>query len=112
MYIYLSGRNYKIEYHHIFPKSLLQGKGYERKEINEIANLAFLGGKTNKQILNKETLKYFNEIVLPKHGKEVLESQLIPLDENLWKIENYRKFLSFRRKKIIDLINKYMKKFL
>ena len=33
------------------------------KEINEIANFAFIGGKTNRQILNKEPVVYLEKEV-------------------------------------------------
>ena len=37
-----------------------------------------------------------------------LESQLIPMDRNLWKVENYRDFLAVRRQLISDNLNEYM----
>ena len=36
-----SGRWHYIQFHHIFPKSLLKGR-YEKGEINEIANMSFV----------------------------------------------------------------------
>lgn len=103
------GTAHTIQYHHIFPKSLL-GE-YEKKEVNEIANMAFIGGKTNRRITNKEPIQYLEEEVVAKRGEEALTSQLIPLDKKLWELSNYRDFLSFRRKAIADLINEFMKKF-
>ncbi len=38
-----SGRFHFIEYHHIFPKATLKGR-YEKSEINEMANMAFVSG--------------------------------------------------------------------
>jgi hypothetical protein len=106
-----AGTAHKIQYHHIFPKAVLHKDKYEKKEINEIANMAFIGGKTNRQILTKEPSKYLDKDVLPKRGKEALSSQLIPLDKNLWEISSYRQFLSWRRKAIADEINEFMRKF-
>jgi len=105
-----TGNIHKIQFHHIFPKSLLKDK-YEKKEINEIANLAFIGGKTNRQITNKEPLEYFEKEVIPKRGENALISQLIPLDKKLWEISNYRQFLDFRRKAIAEEINAFIKTF-
>ncbi len=104
-----TGNAHTIQYHHIFPKSLL--KQYEKKEVNEIANMAFIGGKTNRQITNKEPIQYLEKEVIAKRGEEALTSQLIPLDKKLWELANYREFLSFRRKAIAEAINEFMKKF-
>jgi len=104
-----TGNAHTIQYHHIFPKSLL--KQYEKKEVNEIANMAFIGGKTNRQITNKEPVQYLEKEVIAKRGEEALTSQLIPLDKKLWELANYREFLSFRRKAIAEAINEFMKKF-
>lgn len=104
-----TGNAHAIQYHHIFPKSLL--KNYDKKEVNEIANMAFIGGKTNRQITNKEPIDYFPEEVVAKRGEEGLTSHLIPLDKKLWEIPNYKDFLAFRRKAIADTINKFMDSF-
>lgn len=104
-----TGNTHTIQYHHIFPKSLL--KAYEKKEVNEIANMAFIGGKTNRQITNKEPIQYLEKEVIAKRGEEALTSQLIPLDKKLWELPNYREFLTFRRKAIAEAINEFMKKF-
>lgn len=104
------GSAHTIQFHHIFPKSLLKDK-YDKKEINEIANMAFIGGKTNRQITNKEPINYLEKEVVAKRGEEALISQLIPLDKKMWEIDNYQEFLTYRRKAIADVINKFIKKF-
>lgn len=104
-----TGNAHTIQYHHIFPKSLL--KQYDKKEVNEIANMAFIGGKTNRQITNKEPISYLEKEVIAKRGEEALTTHLIPLDKKLWEIGNYRDFLTFRRTAIAEAINEFMKKF-
>ena len=106
----LAGNAHTIQFHHIFPKSLLKDK-YDQKEINEIANLAFIGGKTNRQITNKEPISYLEKEILEKRGEEALTSQLIPLDKKMWEIDNYQEFLNYRRKAIAETINKFIEKF-
>lgn len=101
-----TGHAHAIQYHHIFPKSLL--KEYEKKEVNEIANMAFIGGKANRYITNKEPKEYMEKII-KEQGEEALVSQLIPVDKNMWDISKYKDFLSFRRQGIADEINKFMK---
>jgi hypothetical protein len=102
------GKSHSLQYHHVFPKSLLKKEKFEKKEINEISNLAFIGGRTNRSITNKEPKVYFEDII-KKSGEEVLRSQLIPLDRNLWEISNYRNFLEARRKLLSEEINKFIK---
>ena len=105
------GLSHVIQYHHIFPKSLLQKNGVDSQEINEIANLAFIGGKTNRKITNKEPINYLDKEVVAKSGEDALTSQLIPLDRRLWEIDNYQEFLAYRRTAIANEINKFMGKF-
>jgi len=106
-----TGRAHTIQYHHIFPKSLLNEAKYDKREVNEIANLAFIGGKTNRHILNKEPIVYLEKEVLAKRGEDALTSQLVPLDKKLWEMDKYRDFLAYRRDAIAKTINEFMKKF-
>ena len=102
------GNAHSIQYHHIFPKSLLTS--YEKKEVNEMANMAFIGGKANRRITNKAPIDYLPEEVIAKRGEEALTSQFIPLEKRLWEIENYHEFLTYRREAIAEAINVFMKK--
>lgn len=101
------GSYHYIQYHHIFPKSRLKTAGYETSEINEIANLAFIGGDTNRRISNKLPTEYFKTVV-EKQGQEVLDSQLIPDDPALHEIESYRRFIEYRRDKLAKIINEFI----
>ena len=47
-----SGSQHRLQFHHIFPKALLRGS-YTPREADDIANLAFIGGKTNRAISDK-----------------------------------------------------------
>lgn len=105
------GISHSIQYHHIFPKALLKKAGRERREINQIANMAFIGGKTNRHILDKEPAAYFEKVVVPKQGEASIASQLIPTDRGLWKLEAYDQFIAYRTKAIADAINDFLKKF-
>lgn len=103
-----TGNAHAIQYHHIFPKSLL--REYEKKEVNEIANMAFIGGKVNRAITNKEPKEYMEKIV-KEQGENALAEQLIPTDRSQWEIDKYRDFLAYRRKAIADEINRFMKQY-
>lgn len=101
------GKQHFIQYHHIFPKSLLRDAGYDKGEINEIANLAFIGGQTNRRISNAEPAKYFVEVI-ERSGRQTLIDQCVPQDEELWQLSNYRRFLAARRQLLTDAINGFI----
>ena len=65
--------------HHVIPKSLLKAQGYETGEINEIANMAFITGQTNRRISNKDAAGYLADVVA-KQGAAALRSQCVPPD--------------------------------
>lgn len=103
----LSGRNHKIEWHHIMPKALLRAAGFEKGEINEIANMAFIGGATNRKIGKRSPIEYLSELV-DQHGEEFLRQHAIPVDRDLWAIERYRDFLAARRELLAEAINELL----
>ena len=102
------GRYHYIECHHIFPKSLLKGR-YEQQEIHEIANMAFVAGRTNRKIRNKEPVEYLSDIIAER-GEQALTDQIVPLDQRLHKIENYREFLEVRRRELASAVNAFLEK--
>ena len=104
------GKSHLLQYHHIFPKSLLKKVPYEKKEINEMSNMAFIGGKTNRSITNKEPKIYLKDVI-EKRGENALTSQLIPMDESLWELNKYPIFLQKRREAIANEIDNFMKRF-
>jgi len=103
----LAGRQHVIQFHHIFPKAVLKRADYDPAEINEIANLAFISGRTNQKIGKQAPTTYFPKIVKGT-GREALEDQLIPMDPRLHEVDNYRMFLDERRRLLADEINRFM----
>lgn len=101
------GKLHFIQWHHVIPKSLLRDKGYETGEINEIANMAFITGQTNRRISNKEAKAYLAEVV-QKQGAGALTSQCVPTDPALWEIERYRDFLAVRRQALAARMNAFI----
>jgi hypothetical protein len=102
------GKLHFIQWHHVIPKSLLKSKGYETGEINEIANMAFITGQTNRRISNKEAAEYLSSIV-KKQGESALESQCVPTDPALWSIDRYRDFLQVRREALAARMNNFIR---
>lgn len=106
------GKYYAIHSHHIFPTSRLYQGRYDqdnlmhRATVNEIANRAFLTADTNLEIKNRYPEDYLPEVESRFPG--ALAHQFIPMDPNLWKIDNYRDFLDARRSLIALKINDFM----
>lgn len=101
------GRLHFIQWHHVIPKSLLKNKEYETGEINEIANMAFITGQTNRRISNKDAVGYLADIV-KKQGEEALSSQCVPTDPALWSVDRYRDFLAYRRDQLTARMNEFI----
>jgi hypothetical protein len=104
-----SGAQHQLEFHHIFPKAVLK-KDYTSREADDIANLAFIGGATNRKISSKSPAAYLAS-VLDKIGPSGLASQAIPSDERLFEVENYKEFLSRRRQLIAERLNDFLANF-
>jgi hypothetical protein len=102
------GKMHFIQWHHVFPKSLLRERGFETGEINEIANMAFITGQTNRRISNKDPVDYLSKIV-ENQGRAALEAQQVPLDTELWKMDHYRQFLQVRREALAQRMNEFIR---
>lgn len=99
----LLGKMSKLEVHHIFPKARLYKHGYQRAEVNALANFCFLTKDTNLQISDRFPEEYFPAVEAAHPG--ALASQWIPMDPELWKIENFREFLEARKPLLADEVN-------
>lgn len=96
-----------LERHHIFPKSQLWKHGINNvKEVNALANFTFLTAPCNGEISNTLPEDYFPYYEVKNPG--VLASHWIPLDPELWKIENYRDFLAARRELLAKAANGFL----
>jgi hypothetical protein len=102
------GKLHFIQWHHIIPKSLLKAQGYETGEINEIANMAFITGQTNRRISNKDATGYLADVVA-KQGEGTLSSQCVPTAAALWDTTRYRDFLALRREQLAARMNAFIK---
>jgi hypothetical protein len=91
----LLGKLTSLQVHHIFPKALLRKHGFDRNEINALANFCFLTQDTNIKIGMRDPAEYLPEVQAKHPG--VLESQWIPTDPELWRVERYSDFLAARR---------------
>lgn len=100
------GKQHRLQFHHVFPRAVLKGR-YRTGEINDICNLAFIGGKTNRRISNKQPKQYIAAL-LDKIGTEPFEAQCIPTDLTLFEIDRYPEFLEERRRLVAKRLNEFM----
>lgn len=102
----LSGAQHRLQFHHIFPKAVLR-ESYPQREADDIANLCFITGRTNRSISDKTPARYF-ERVLAENGPKPLEAQCIPYQDGLLEVDSYRDFLRERRRRIAARLNEFL----
>jgi hypothetical protein len=101
------GSAHQLQFHHIFPKALLKKYGYATREIDDIANLAFIGGRTNRGISDKAPAEYLPGLIT-SNGEQAFSSQCIPLDPDNWTADRYRTFLAERRRLIAERLTAFL----
>jgi hypothetical protein len=101
-----SGAQHRLQFHHLFAKALLK-KTFTPREADDIANLCFIAGKTNRQISDKPPSDYFPAI-LADSGRAAFDAQCIPTDQSLLGIECYKRFLQRPRELIAKRLNEFL----
>ena len=101
-----SGVQHRLQFHHIFPKAVLKGS-YSVREADDIANLAFIGGKTNRAISDKSPSVYFPALI-ENAGAGAFAAQCIPTALELLEVSRYKDFLAERRKLISKRLNEFL----
>ena len=96
----------RLQAHHIFPRRLLSNAGKDRKEMDQLANLAFITQGTNLRIGSRSPSEYLPELETSNPG--VLASQWIPQDPNLWIVNKYPEFLKERNILLAKAANKFL----
>lgn len=102
----LLGKLAGLELHHIFPKNLLYKVGHSTPEVNALANFTFLTKATNLEVTNRDPLEYIPSYEERHPG--VLATHWIPMDPELWRIENYGEFLAERRRLLAEASNRFL----
>ena len=100
------GAQHRLQFHHVFPKAVLKGT-YASREADDISNLAFISGKTNRQISNKSPDQYLPGLI-EKSGAAVFDAQCIPTDLELLSTDVYKLFLTKRRKLVSQRLNAFL----
>lgn len=102
-----SGAQHRLQFHHIFPKALLTKAKFTQREADDISNLSFIGGKTNRAISDKSPGDYLPSYVA-KAGQSAFDAQCIPTDGALLEIDAYKTFLARRREGIAARLNSFL----
>lgn len=100
-----AGKADKIEYHHIFPKAYLRTvrPDIPPRVVDDIANLAFISGATNRKISAKAPSEYKRDF-----PQKTFEAQQISLDDGLDLPEHFEDFILKRRQLLALTINSFL----
>lgn len=102
-----SGAQHRLQFHHIFPKGVLKNTSTSAREADDIANLAFIGGKMNRAISDKAPNTYLPPLIV-RIGQSPFDAQCIPTDEAFLALDAYKLFLVERRKRIAERLNAFL----
>jgi hypothetical protein len=105
--IALSSFNQK-EYHHVFPDAHLERTGVSRDKINSLCNFCLLPADANKIISDIAPSEYFTKIIPKAKYKDILQSNLLPLTQEIYSKNEYDKFLDERSQKILESIEEQL----
>ena len=94
-----------VDRHHILPRA--QFPEQRRVRADTVANIAFITGEVNRSVGAASP-----EVYLRKIDREVLESQCIPLDEQVWRIDRADEFWQRRRALLAEAFNGFLRKML
>ncbi|MDR0275984.1 MAG: hypothetical protein LBI48_11730 [Burkholderiaceae bacterium] len=94
-----------VERHHILPRA--QFGEWKRVTADTVANIEFITDEVNRSVGAASP-----EVYLGKIKQKILESQCIPLDQNLWQIDRAEEFWKRRRELLAEAFNDYLQEVL
>ena len=103
---HLLGNLSSLELHHIFPKARLYEAGYERSQVNALANFTFLTKETNLKVSAKDPAAYL--AAYAEKDPALLSSHWIPLEPEIWQVDRYDDFLAARRELLAEAANDFL----
>jgi hypothetical protein len=96
------------EYHHIFPRAHLKKREFPPEKIDSLCNFCFLTADSNKKISSRAPSDYFVAVVPQEHLGSILESNLMPLNKEVYEKNDYENFLKLRSQKVIEFLDKQL----
>lgn len=91
-----------VDRHHILPRAQFPERQQARADC--IANIAFISGGANRSVGASAP-----DVYLAKLPRSVLESQCIPTDESLWRIDRAKEFWDARRGLLAEAFNEHLR---
>jgi len=107
------GKKYVLEKDHIFPYAALKANGYDVDDrfkyalAQEVTNRAILAQVENRGKSDTAAIDYLREA--NRQFPSALKRQSIPMDESLWAMPAYEKFLAARRSMLARELNTFLK---
>lgn len=93
-----------IERHHLFPKEYLSSLGYSERDINQIANYAYIEWSDNLNISDKAPSEYVPELTSNYSIKELKQMYYFHALPDGWEHMEYPEFLAKRQKLISEIV--------
>jgi hypothetical protein len=94
-----------VDRHHILPRA--QFPENKRVTADRVANIAFITGEVNRAVGAASP-----DVYLAKISREILESQCVPYDATLWRIDRAEDFWHERRALLAEAFNGFLRKML
>jgi len=101
-----AGAQHRLQFHHIFPKAYMKDH-FKVREIDDIANLAFIDGRTNRRIQARAPEEYLPPLI-EQRGEAQFASQAIPTTPDLFPRESFTEFVRERRIRIAAMLNEFL----
>ena len=96
----------KKEYHHVFPRAFLARRELSTdNRINSLLNFCFLPADSNKQMNKRDVSDYFFNLVPQERYQEVLKSNILPLNKEIYRTDDYNKFLEERAALVMQKVD-------
>jgi hypothetical protein len=103
-----AGAQDRLQFHHIFSKAYLRKCDPDIKGslVDDIANLAFMGGKANRSISDGAPSGYLTKLAIEQ--SESLSTQQVPLASDMYDFDHYEEFFRERLVLIAQRLNTFM----
>jgi len=95
------------EFHHIFPQAFLKSRGLVHDDIFCVLNFCFLSSDSNKAISKKAPSNYFFNLIPDTDFNEILSSNMLPLNKDIYRADNYEEFKDRRAAEILSELDKF-----
>ena len=97
------------QYHHVFPNSFLNKNGEPKTRRFSLMNFCFLPADSNKKISSKSPSDYFKNIVPEDKKLDILNSNLLPSDLNIYEDDDFDTFLHKRAELVLEKLKEHTK---